>query len=215
MLKAIIFDYNGVLVDDLIFHRDAFLRVAEDLGYSISSQGIWDLISVTPDEKRILFGDISDEQWKDIKARKDIYYFEMIRNGDIMLPDVEEILLHLANSYDLALVSNTARSYFEEVFPSRLAACFKTTLFAGEINPPKPAPEPLYKAMDILGVTQGECCYVGDSTSDAEMTRRAGVIMLGITTGHHSGQALKEAGAEYIVDNLKDLADKIKGYPSL
>ena len=210
MFKAVVFDYNGVLVDDLIYHRDAYLRVAEDLDYTISSQDVWDLISTTPDAKRVLFGDISDNRWKEIRSLKDKYYFDMIRSGNILLPDVDEVLPYLSKSYDLALVSNTARYYYNQIFPAQLADCFKTTLFAGEVDPPKPAPEPLLKTMQILGVGPEECCYVGDSISDAEMTTSAGVMMFGITTGHNSGQELKDAGAAWIVENLKDLLAEIE-----
>ena len=78
MLKAIIFDYNGILVDDLVYHRDAYIRVAEKLGFSLSPDAIWQYISATPDEKRVLFGEITDETWRKIRSLKDKYYFEMI-----------------------------------------------------------------------------------------------------------------------------------------
>ena len=125
MYKAVVFDYNGVLVDDLIYHRDAYLQVADDLNYTISSQDLWDLISATPDAKRVLFGEISDERWKEIRALKDRYYFEMVKSGSILIPEAEDVLLSLSTSYVLALVSNTARNYFEHLFPKHLAACFK------------------------------------------------------------------------------------------
>ena len=98
MLKAVVFDYNGVLVDDLTYHRDAYLRVAEDLDYTISSQDVWDLISTTPDAKRVLFGDISDNRWKEIKSLKDKYYFEMVETGNIMIPDTEDVLISLSKT---------------------------------------------------------------------------------------------------------------------
>ena len=68
MLKAIIFDYNGILVDDLAYHRDAYIRVAEELGYTLTPEAVWKYISATPDEKRFLFGDISDETWEKING---------------------------------------------------------------------------------------------------------------------------------------------------
>lgn len=210
MFKAVVFDYNGVLVDDLIYHRDAYLRVAEDLDYTISSQDIWDLISATPDAKRVLFGDISDERWKEIRSLKDKYYFEMVETGNIIIPEAEDVLISLSKTHVLALVSNTARNYFEHLFPKHLAACFKTTFFSGEVNPPKPSPEPILKTMEFLAVSPKECCYVGDALSDVQMAKSAGVNIFCVTTGHHSAEELKTAGADWIGGNLWEFHDEIR-----
>ena len=210
MLKAVIFDYNGVLVDDLAYHRDAYLRVAEDLGYAISSQDVWDLISATPDAKRVLFGNLSDERWNEIRSLKDKYYFEMVKTGNIIIPEAEDVLISLSKTHVLALVSNTARSYFNRLFPKHLAACFHITRFAGEVNPPKPAPEPLLKTMEYLSVGPKECCYVGDALSDVQMAKRAGVKIFCVATGHHSAEELKTAGADWIGDNLWEFHDEIR-----
>ncbi len=210
MFKAVVFDYNGVLVDDLIYHRDAYLRVAEDLDYTISSQDVWDLISTTPDAKRVLFGDISDNRWKEIKSLKDKYYFEMVEAGNIMIPDTEDVLISLSTTHVLALVSNTARHYFEHLFPKHLAACFKTTRFAGEVNPPKPSPEPILKTMEFLSVSPKDCCYVGDALSDVQMAKSAGVKIFCVTTGHHSAEELNTACADCFGENLWDFHDEIR-----
>ena len=210
MFKAVVFDYNGVLVDDLIYHRDAYLRVAEDLDYTISSQDVWDLISTTPDAKRVLFGDISDERWKEIRSLKDKYYFEMVETGNIIIPDAEDVLISLSKTHVLALVSNTARNYFEHLFPKHLAACFKTTRFAGEVNPPKPSPEPILKTMEFLSVSPKECCYVGDALSDVQMAKRAGVKIFCVTTGHNTAEELRTAGADWIGGNLWEFHDEIQ-----
>ena len=209
MFKAVVFDYNGVLVDDLVYHRDAYLRVADDLNYTISSEDLWNLISATPDAKRVLFGDISDERWKEIRSLKDRYYFEMVKSGNILIPEAEDVLISLSKSYVLALVSNTARNYFEELFPKHLAACFKTTRFAGEVNPPKPAPEPILKTMEFLSVDPESCCYIGDAISDVEMAKRAGIKIFCVTTGHNSADELAAAGADWIGEDLWEFHNEI------
>ena len=209
MLKAIIFDYNGILVDDLAYHRDAYIRVAEELGFSLNPDDIWRYISATPDQKRCLFGNISDETWQHIRTLKDAYYFEMIEKNTIIVPEAEQVLESLRSAYELGLISNTSRVYYENVFPKQMAAFFKWTLFSEEMDKPKPAPEPLIKMMKMLAVEPHECCYVGDAISDAQMTRRAGVRMVGVTTGHHSEQELIAAGANWVVGDLKQFVKLI------
>lgn len=210
MLKALVFDYNGILVDDLKLHLDAYMCVAKDLGYSLNPEDLWSLISATPDEKKFLFGDISDETWTDIRGLKDRYYYDMATSVDIIIPGAVEVLRSLSSRYPLALVSNTSRSYFERCFPKDGIECFTETLFSEEMEHPKPSPDPLLKILSRLQVNADECCYVGDAVSDVQMAKSAGVAMFGVTTGHHSEQDLRNAGADWIVSSLDEFAALIQ-----
>ena len=211
MLKAIVFDYNGVLIDDLKLHGDAYVRAAEDLNIPLTPEMVWPHVSTTPEEKRtLLFKDISDETWQTIRSLKDKYYFEIAETVNLITPNVGEVLRSLSPIYALALVSNTSRRYFERCFPRDLAAYFKETLFSEEMDTPKPSPDPLFKILKRMTITPDESCYVGDSTSDVQMAKSAGVEMFGVTTGHHSGEELRGAGADWVVGNLREFADRVK-----
>jgi len=210
MLKAVVFDYNGILVDDLTLHLDAYMCVAKDLEYALDPDDIWSLISATPDEKRFLFGEISDDTWYGIRQLKDKYYYDMAASENIIIPGAVEILLSLSQLYPLALVSNTSRRYFEKCFPREGIECFKETLFSEEMEKPKPSPEPLYRILKLLDVKTDECCYIGDAISDVQMAKSAGVKMFGVTTGHHSKDDLKNAGADWIVNDLSEVAALVR-----
>ncbi len=210
MLKAIVFDYNGILVDDLKLHLDAYMCVAKDLGYRLNPDDLWSLISATPDEKRHLFGSISDKTWHDIRRLKDRYYYDMAASGNIIIPGAVEVLKSLSTTYPLALVSNTSRRYFENCFPKEGMECFTETLFSEEMETPKPSPDPLLKILTLINVKTDETCYVGDAISDVQMAKSAGVTMFGVTTGHHSEEALRTAGADFIVGNLNEFAAMVR-----
>ena len=67
VLKAIIFDYNGVLVDDLKFHEEAYWRAGRTLGIPVARETVRQYLSHSPEQKKkLLYGDISDETWKEI-----------------------------------------------------------------------------------------------------------------------------------------------------
>ena len=101
MLKAIIFDYNGILVDDLVYHRDAYLRVAEELGFSLAPDAIWQYISATPDEKRVLFGEITDESISELKE-------QIEKNMEVLFKHFENSNLYqVANEMFIDLVIGT------------------------------------------------------------------------------------------------------------
>ena len=207
MPKAIVFDYNGVLIDDLRIHEEAYWRAGRNFGYPLSRETVRKQLSTTPAEKRELyFGDISDADWERIFAFKDEIYYELTARTNCLFPGVAQVLQELSRTHVLGLLSNTFRCYYERVFPSDLAAYFIHTLFSDEVATPKPSPEPLRRMMDLLQVTPDTCCYIGDSLSDVRMAQAAGVKILTVATGDHSRQELSDAGADWVADNLLELA---------
>ncbi len=135
----------------------------------------------------------------------------MAAQKNLLFPDVEAVLTSLSKKYLLALISNTTRGNFNGVFPSNLRDLFRETLFADEVEKPKPSPEPLLEIMGRLGVTKGECCYVGDSLLDVQMSRSLGIPVYGVATGHNSLDELRSAGADFVVSNLSELKKMIAG----
>ena len=80
----------------------------------------------------------------------------------------------------------------------------RETLFAGEVEKPKPSPEPLLEMVRRLRVTMEACCYVGDSLLDMQMSKAAGISGYGITTGHNTVDELRVAGAVDVFSSLTE-----------
>ena len=55
-----------------------------------------------------------------------------------------------------------------------------------------------------------ECCYVGDSVLDVQMAKRAGIRVFSVATGINSKEELQAAGADWIVNNLLELKEKLE-----
>ena len=213
MLKSVVFDFNGLLVNDLELHEEAYLRAAADLGFSLSEAVVRQYVSCTPNEKRVFyFGDITDESWQNISQRKKEHYFHLAEQRELLYPDVEEVVTRLAETYPLGVISNTTREYFERSFPKALAELFRETLFADEVEKPKPSPEPLLRILQALGIAPEEGCYVGDSLLDVKMAKAAGVKMFSVTTGYETRDELTKAGADAVFENLTAFAKYIENH---
>jgi len=211
VLKAIIFDYNGVLVNDLKIHEEAYWRAGRDLGFPVTRETVRKYISYSPGQKRNLYyGNISDETWKRIAGLMTRFYFELAEKGNVVFPGVEPLLTSLSTRYMLALISNTRRKYFNRVFPRKLARLFRETMFFEEIRKPKPSADPLLVMMERLGTAADECCYVGDSVLDVQMAKKAGIKVFSVATGNHSKEELKAAGADWVLNNLSKLKEKVE-----
>ena len=71
--------------------------------------------------------------------------------------------------------------------------------------PKKPAPEMVWNAMAVLGVTAAEAVYVGDSEVDVATARNAGVPLVAVSWGFRTVEQLVEAGAQTIVHTPEEL----------
>jgi phosphoglycolate phosphatase len=210
-IRAIIFDYNGVLVDDVKLHEETYWQAAKDTGFPVSRETIRKYISYAPAEKRkLFFGDISNRNWKRVVELKKEYYFEYAQKNNLLFPDAESALLSLSDKYCLALLSNTTNEYFQQVFPRHLISVFKETLFVEDVETPKPSPEPLREIMSRLKIASTYCCYVGDSMLDVRMAKKAGINMFAVATGDHSVDELIAAGANKVFKCLSELKNWIQ-----
>lgn len=211
MIRGIIFDYNGVLVNDLKIHEEAYWRTGKEVGLPLTRETVRRYLSYSPEQKRTLyFGDISDETWKEIVRLMVRFYFDLAVKRDLIFPDVEPVLTSLSARYVLALLSNTRRKFFNKIFPRKLASLFRETMFFEEIRKPKPSPDPLLEMMERLGIGTGECCYVGDSVLDIQMARSVGTKVFSVATGDNSQEELQAAGADWVGNNLSELKEKLK-----
>ena len=129
---------------------------------------------------------------------------------ELLFPDVETVLTSLSERFALGLISNTYREYFELSFPRHLAMLFSETIFAGEVDNPKPSPEPLLKVIESMGIDPDECCYVGDSVLDVQMAKTAGVWIFGVARGDNSQEELLAAKADCVLGSLLELTIQIR-----
>jgi HAD superfamily hydrolase (TIGR01509 family) len=210
MLKAVVFDYNGTLVDDLGLHEEAYWRAGRERGYTLTRDTVRRHISQPPSRKRILYyGQISDAEWAEIIELRKKIYCDLAPTGFRLFAHTEDVLVRLSGRCRLGVLSNTFRGLFERLFPPRLAALFEASLFFDEVPDPKPSPAPMRKMLSLLGVEPNECGYVGDAVEDICMARAAGVRSYSVATGSCTAAELQAAGADWVGADLAALCERL------
>lgn len=76
---------------------------------------------------------------------------------------------------------------------------------------PKPSPEPVFKALELVGARPGEAYYVGDSWYDVQAGKQSGVTTLAVTWGMATREQLTEYQPDGIVDSWEELMEKMNG----
>lgn len=69
----------------------------------------------------------------------------------------------------------------------------------------KPAPDSVFEALKELGASKETAVYVGDSDTDVETAKNAGIPCIGVTWGFRDRDILEKAGADYIIDKPEEL----------
>ena len=78
----------------------------------------------------------------------------------------------------------------------------------------KPHPEPVERALDLLGGTAGNALFVGDSPHDVESGRAAGVMTVGVTWGAFTREEMERAGADVVIDRVEELRAVVARFPA-
>lgn len=207
MIKAILFDIDGVLVDSFEsnykyycdFFRKVGIRPPTKKQYRATLfMTIWDNIkhhAKIRDPKKIR------KLWK--IAQKTDYPVHLYK-----LPQKSiKILKQLHKKYRLALVTNrTRRGAFFYIDYTKTRQLFKVLVTFEDFKKPKPHPEPLLVALKRLKIKPREAIYVGDTKVDITAAKAAGIKVIGFK--QFSKMPLK--GADIVINNFSLLPAAIK-----
>jgi len=71
--------------------------------------------------------------------------------------------------------------------------------------PSKPEPDVIYRSLEKLGVSAGDCLFVGDAAPDMDAGRRAGVKICGVKYGYGNLEAMARFEPDYWISDLREL----------
>jgi phosphoglycolate phosphatase len=110
----------------------------------------------------------------------------------------------------LAIVSTKYRSRIEAVLGREELAHYFDVIVGGEdVEAFKPDPGGLLAAIEQLGVPLDRALYVGDSVTDAETARRAGVAFLAVLSGRTEKKEFAEYPVEAVLESIADLPQRV------
>ena len=210
MTKLIIFDFDGTLGDtraNIVLTMQETLRA---LGYPVSDE---DTIAATigltlEDGFRELIPGLTDA---DTLRCADFYreLFELNRKKMVpkLFPHVDETLRSLKDRGFILTVASSRQSGSLKGFLHDMSVedCISFVLGADSVEKAKPDPEPVLKTMQEMDIPPEESIVVGDMPVDIIMGRRAGTSTVGVTYGNSSREALAEAGADMIIDDISEI----------
>lgn len=117
-----------------------------------------------------------------------------------------QAIREIGKKYPVAIVSNKP----DQATKTLCAKYFPGVFARGEDRDclRKPAPDMVFQALKALGAET--CIYVGDSETDVETARNAGVKCLSVLWGFRDKECLENAGAEYFCENPAKLLTRLE-----
>jgi HAD superfamily hydrolase (TIGR01509 family) len=216
MLRAVIFDFNGILVDDEPIHLELFRKVLEEEGLALSDEDYYARYLGMDDRGcfRAVFKDrgkaLQDAPLAKLIQRKAKYYRESIAERTVIFPGAKRLVSNLAEHLPLAVASGALREEIEMILRGAgLREYFQVIVSAEDVADGKPHPEIFVKALRELNrggpqsetILSSECLVVEDSKEGILAAHRAGIKCLAVANSHPAG----ELAAEAVVGSLEEV----------
>ena len=202
-VRAALLDFDMTLVDSLPAIVRSTNLFADDIGRPhVTREMVLSSIGLPLEDTWVEFWGGYEPQWQlEYQER----YKELETKRFVLFPDTIATLEALkAASIKTAVVTNRWMAKFA-VANSGLIERFDAVVGADDVERVKPDPEPVLKALELVGASPDEAVYVGDTTLDMLSAVGAKVDGVGVTTGPDNRKTLAGAGAWRVIDRLGEL----------
>lgn len=210
--KAIIFDYDGVIVDSLDVVHVIYKEIVKHFNYPIFEDVKKNIDSYDVDWRSTL-RNVGITKKKDIEKIKNIYieHFEKNKHLTTLIPDMKEVLAELKKNYKLGVASNNFKALIEDMLKKLDVLDYFDVIVGGEKEILKPDPTVITNCMKELNVKPEETVYIGDMDGDITAGRNAELKkVIAVTYGYHSHDKLKQLNPDVIVHKAEDLLKAIE-----
>ncbi|MBL0057917.1 MAG: HAD family phosphatase [Elusimicrobia bacterium] len=229
MLKALIFDCDGVIADSEHLHFRLFQQVLSSVGISLTQTDYVEKYLAMDDKGcfNAVFAangkTLPDDERARLIAQKTDLYKKTAAQNLVILPGVVEFVMAVSQKYPLAMASGALR---DEVLLMIEAAgirhYFDVVVAAEDVQRGKPAPDAYLKALEELNkkypgknIAPGECLVVEDSKHGLISAHAAGMKVVAVTTTYpaHELAAADRVAPVLTALRLKDLEGLFNGAP--
>jgi beta-phosphoglucomutase len=213
-LKAVLFDFDGVMAETENHHVAAWQRTLGAMGWQV------------PDEIAARAAEVDDREFltdlftlrgmpvdkvDEWVRRKQVLTVQLLRASPRLYPGVVELVRTLRGKVRLAVVSGTWRENVEAVLEAAgLTDAFDTIVGKEDVTARKPAPEPYQLALKRLRLTARSAVALEDSATGMASARAAGLRVIAVGHRRPFGDWVGDAAYISGFEPVQGLLDHLK-----
>ncbi len=206
MIKACIFDLDGVIVDTAKYHYQAWSRLANELGYNLTEEENEHLKGVSRMKSLDIILDLAgvtmDEKTKqELATKKNNWYVELISEmtPDEILPGAKEFLEKIKAMGIKTAIGSASKNTPAILKYIGLEDFFDAVIDGNKVSAPKPDPEVFLKGAEELNLNPADCVVFEDAKAGIEAALNGKMHVIGIGSPDVLG------AADHVVSGLADM----------
>ena len=219
MIKALIFDIDGTLVDSFEVYFTVFNKGIADYNVGeVSRDDLRNLLAKGLSLRQILqkvFASPIDDATYSMCREKILSLFRAAELEKVKsFPGTEELFRYLmVAGIKVGIATGRTSSVEDETLRFKklgLDRYISAIVTSQEVEHRKPAPDAIIECAKRMGVLIDDCIVVGDTESDIIAAKSAGAIAVGVTTGHEDEEVLLRARPETVLKSMDELLSYLK-----
>ena len=206
-VRAVLFDWDGTLVDTAESTFRCYVRMFTDFGITFDRDTY--ARTYSPDwHHTYRCVELPENRWSDADAKWHEYF---AAEKTELVGEAARSLQRLADRDVVCgiVTSGTRKRILREVVDLGVAKHFMEVICGDDGHRRKPHPEALTAALARLRIARQDAAYIGDTAEDIMMARAAGVFSIGVCGPYPNHDSLRAASPDLVTMSLTEAIDRI------
>ena len=218
MIKAVIFDVDGTLIDSVEDHAKAWVWAFARHGHNISLEEMKSQIGKAADQlmPEYLSPEQVESYGEKLEEDRQMFFKDEYYHGLKAFPMVRELFEKIIDSGKKIVLASSAKGDELEHYEglANVKDLIGASTSADDAERSKPHPDIFHAALSKLdGIDAADVIVVGDTPWDAIASGKAGLPIIGLLCGGYDDEKLREAGCMATYANPADLLAKLDESP--
>lgn len=179
MIKAILWDNDGVLVDTEKYFFSATRNVLATVGVDLTRDLFieFSLIRGWGLREYLEKAHGDTNRYDELRNKRNLVYSELLQTETHLIKGIKSTLKLLADHYKMGIVTSSRREHFDIIHRNTgILDYFDFIITREEYKNSKPDPEPYLKGLEMTGVKPSECVVIEDSARGLTAANAAGLF---------------------------------------